>query len=158
MTQDLKLTQVVDAGALIGIEVHPVQFSEETRTAVDAAREVGCELGQIVKSLVFRAGDEPLLYLVSGANRLNLEKAKAAAGVEHLEKADAALVKEATGYSIGSTPPFGHKTELRIYMDEDLIGFHEVWAAAGRPDSVFAVDPHALASATRATVCSLGER
>ena len=158
MTQDLKLAQVLEAGADIGIEVHPVTFSQETRTAVDAAREVGCELGQIVKSLVFMAGDESLLYLVSGSNRLDVDKAKIAAGVEELDKADAATAKQATGYSIGSTPPFGHRTEMRIFMDEDLLAFDEVWAAAGRPDSVFAVDPRALAKATDATVCPLEQR
>jgi prolyl-tRNA editing enzyme YbaK/EbsC (Cys-tRNA(Pro) deacylase) len=146
---------VIEAGTRMGIEVQPVRFPHETRTAVDAARAVGCELGQIVKSLVFYAGDEPVLFLVSGANRLDIDKASTSAGVERLEKADATMAKQATGYSIGATPPFGHATHLRILMDEDLLTFDQVWAAAGRPDSVFRVDPHALASATGATVCSL---
>ena len=130
-------------------------FPGETRTAVDAARAVGCELGQIVKSLVFQAGEEPLLFLVSGHNRLDPDKAAAAANVATIEKADAAVAKTATGYSIGATPPFGHASSLRVLMDEDLLAFDEVWAAAGRPDSVFPIKPEELARATGATVCSL---
>jgi prolyl-tRNA editing enzyme YbaK/EbsC (Cys-tRNA(Pro) deacylase) len=154
---DAKLEKVIEAGAAIGIEVHPMTFSTETRTAVDAAREVGCELAQIVKSLVFQAEDEPLLFLMSGANRLDPAKAMGAAAVDTLDKADATRAKEVTGYSIGATPPFGHAHEVRVFMDEDLLAFDQVWAAAGRPDSVFAVDPHALATATGATVSALAE-
>jgi prolyl-tRNA editing enzyme YbaK/EbsC (Cys-tRNA(Pro) deacylase) len=157
MATDPRVLRIVEAGERIGIEVRPVTFTSETRTALDAAREVGCELGQIVKSLVFSAGDEPLLFLVSGANRLDVDKAIFSADVERLKKADAAMAKQATGYSIGSTPPFGHATRLRMFMDEDLLRFDQVWAAAGRPDSVFPVDPNALASATGATVCSLAD-
>ena len=155
MSQDPKIARVIEAGAAAGLDVHPVTFPQETRTAVDAAREVGCELGQIVKSLVFQAGHEPLLFLMSGANRLDTGKATAAAGVGLLTKADAARAKEATGYSIGATPPFGHAHRLRMFMDEDLLAYDEVWAAAGRPDSVFPVAPQPLASATGAVVCSL---
>jgi prolyl-tRNA editing enzyme YbaK/EbsC (Cys-tRNA(Pro) deacylase) len=155
---DAKLERVIQAGATKGIEVQPTTFSKETRTAVDAAREVGCELAQIVKSLIFQAGDEPLLFLMSGANRLDPAKAKGAADVDTLGKADATRAKEVTGFSIGATPPFGHAHEVRVFMDEDLLTFDTVWAAAGRPDSVFAVDPHALATATGATVGALAER
>jgi prolyl-tRNA editing enzyme YbaK/EbsC (Cys-tRNA(Pro) deacylase) len=154
---DAKLQRVIDAGAATGIEVRPITFSAETRTAEDAAREVGCELAQIVKSLVFQAGDEPLLFLMSGANRLDPVKAKGAAEVDTVGKADATRAKEVTGYSIGATPPFGHAHEVKVFMDQDLLAFDTVWAAAGRPDSVFAVDPHALATATRATVTLLAE-
>lgn len=152
---DPKVAQVVEAGARAGIQVRALTFPEGTRTAADAAREVGCSLDQIVKSLVFQAGEEPVLFLVSGAHRLDVGKAMAAAQVPSLDKADASLAKRATGYSIGATPPFGHATSLRIFMDEHLLDFSEVWAAAGRPDSVFPVDPRALAAATAATVCSL---
>jgi prolyl-tRNA editing enzyme YbaK/EbsC (Cys-tRNA(Pro) deacylase) len=154
---DRKLASVIAAGAKIGIEVRPRTFSQDTRTAVDAAREVGCELGQIVKSLVFQAGEEPILFLMSGANRLDLPKAMAAADVGALGKADAARAKEVTGFSIGATPPFGHAHEVRVFMDRDLLVYDTVWAAAGRPDSVFPVDPSALAAATHATICSLSE-
>jgi prolyl-tRNA editing enzyme YbaK/EbsC (Cys-tRNA(Pro) deacylase) len=154
---DPKLAAVVAAGATIGIEVRPLTFSQDTRTAVGAAREIGCELGQIVKSLVFQAGDEPLLFLMSGANRLDTAKAMSAADVDALGKADAARAKEVTGYSIGATPPFGHAHDVRVFMDQDLLTYDDVWAAAGRPDSVFPVDPRALARATGSTVCSLSE-
>jgi prolyl-tRNA editing enzyme YbaK/EbsC (Cys-tRNA(Pro) deacylase) len=154
---DPKLASVIAAGAEIDIDVQPMTFSKDTRTAVDAAREIGCGLGQIVKSLVFEAGDEPLLFLVSGVNRLDTRKAMSAADVGALDKADAARVKEVTGYSIGATPPFGHVQRFRVFMDQDLLTYDEVWAAAGRPDSVFPVDPGALASATGATVCPLSE-
>jgi prolyl-tRNA editing enzyme YbaK/EbsC (Cys-tRNA(Pro) deacylase) len=154
---DPKLASVIAAGSQIGIDVRPMTFSRDTRTAVDAAREIGCELGQIVKSLVFEAGDEPLLFLVSGVNRLDTAKAMTAAGVATLAKTDAGRAKEVTGYSIGATPPFGHTRRLRVFMDEDLLVYDEVWAAAGRPDSVFPVDPRALATAAGATVCSLSE-
>jgi prolyl-tRNA editing enzyme YbaK/EbsC (Cys-tRNA(Pro) deacylase) len=155
VTTDPKLDRVIEAGRAIGLDVRPVTFAAETRTAVDAARHVGCELAQIVKSLVFRTGEEPLLYLVSGANRLDEVKATTAAHVQSLQRADAVFAKQTTGYSIGATPPFGHLNELRIFMDEDLLAFSEVWAAAGRPDSVFPVVPQALADATGASVCSL---
>lgn len=149
------MAQVIEAGAAIGLEVQPVTFSAETRTAADAARAVGCEIGQIVKSLVFESGDEPLLFLVSGANRLDTARARGVADVATLTKADAASAKAATGYSIGATPPFGHPRTLRMFMDEDLMAYGEVWAAAGRPDSVFAIAPQPLASATGAIVCPL---
>jgi prolyl-tRNA editing enzyme YbaK/EbsC (Cys-tRNA(Pro) deacylase) len=154
---DAKLTRVVDAGRRLGIVVDPVTFSAQTRTAADAAREVGCEVGQIVKSLVFDSDEGPILLLVSGANRVDPALAAAAAGTSRVVKADAARVKEATGFSIGATPPFGHDTELAVFMDEDLLGYESVWAAAGRPDSVFEVDPHDLARATAAQPCALKE-
>jgi prolyl-tRNA editing enzyme YbaK/EbsC (Cys-tRNA(Pro) deacylase) len=149
---DPKVARVIAVGAAMGLEVRPVIFPEETRTASDAAQAVGCSLGQIVKSLVFQSGEEALLYLVSGANRVDEAKAMCLASVRALVRADAAFAKRATGFSIGATPPFGHNNALRIFMDEDLLAFEEVWAAAGRPDSVFPVTPQALASATRARV------
>jgi prolyl-tRNA editing enzyme YbaK/EbsC (Cys-tRNA(Pro) deacylase) len=149
---DGKVAAVIAAGASVGLEVHPLTFPRETRTAIDAAHAVGCELDQIVKSLVFQAGEEPLLYLVSGANRLDEAKAMELAGVGSLLRADAATAKQVTGFSIGATPPFGHATTLRVFMDEDLLVFDQVWAAAGRPDSVFPAEPRTLAAATGATV------
>jgi prolyl-tRNA editing enzyme YbaK/EbsC (Cys-tRNA(Pro) deacylase) len=154
---DPKLAAVIAAGAAAGVEVRPTTFPQDTRTAVDAAREIGCQLGQIVKSLVFHAGDEPLLFLMSGANRLDMAKAMSAADVDALGKADAGRAKEVTGYSIGATPPFGHAHDVRVFMDQDLLTYDEVWAAAGRPDSVFPVDPRSLARATGARVCALSE-
>jgi prolyl-tRNA editing enzyme YbaK/EbsC (Cys-tRNA(Pro) deacylase) len=155
---DAKIARVVEAGAAIGLHIQPVTFTRETRTAVDASKEVGCELGQIVKSLIFLGDNEPVLCLVSGADRLDEAKARAAAEVRSLRRADAEMAKQATGYSIGSTPPFGHATSLRVFMDVGLLAFDEVWAAAGRPDSVFPIDPRELAAATHASVCPLALR
>ncbi|HEX2647877.1 MAG TPA: YbaK/EbsC family protein, partial [Candidatus Dormibacteraeota bacterium] len=116
------------------------EFPQGTRTAVAAARAVGCEVGQIVKSLVFVAGGRPVVALVSGANRLDERRLGAVAG-EPVVKADAETARAATGYSIGGVPPFGHATDVPVYMDRDLMGFGVVWAAAGRPDSVFEIGP-----------------
>jgi prolyl-tRNA editing enzyme YbaK/EbsC (Cys-tRNA(Pro) deacylase) len=154
---DEKLARVVAAGAEKGLKIEPVTFATETRTAQDAADAVGCQLGQIVKSLVFDADGKPVLFLVSGGNRVDATKGAAAAGVGKLARADANAARDASGYSIGATPPLGHATALEVYMDEDLLTYDEVWAAAGRPDSVFPADPNELARAAGATVCDLKE-
>jgi prolyl-tRNA editing enzyme YbaK/EbsC (Cys-tRNA(Pro) deacylase) len=130
------------------------EFPEGTRTAVDAARAVGCELGQIVKSLVFVAGGRPVVALVSGTNRLDERRLSAVAG-EPVLKADAETVRTATGYSIGGVPPFGHATEVPVFMDRDLLGYAVVWAAAGRPDSVFEIAPGLLRELSKASVADL---
>jgi prolyl-tRNA editing enzyme YbaK/EbsC (Cys-tRNA(Pro) deacylase) len=130
------------------------QFPEGTRTAVDAARAIGCELGQIVKSLVFVAGGTPVVALVSGTNRLDERRLSAVAG-EPVLKADAQTARSATGYAIGGVPPFGHATEVPVFMDRDLLGYEVVWAAAGRPDSVFEIAPDRLRELSNATVVDL---
>jgi Cys-tRNA(Pro) deacylase len=155
---DPKIAEVVAAGRELGIEVVPLTFPAGTRTAVDAAREVGCQVGQIAKSLVFQAGDEPVLLIVSGANRVDLKAAATALGVEEVTRADADAAKLATGFSIGATPPFGHRRALQVVMDEDLLQHDQVWAAGGRPDTVFAVEPRKLAEAARATIGDIKER
>ena len=130
------------------------QFPEGTRTAQDAASAIGCAVGQIVKSLVFVAGGRPVVALVSGANRLDERRLGEAAG-EPVTKADAATARAATGYAIGGVPPFGHATEVPVYMDRDLLGYEVVWAAAGRPDSVFEIRPERLRELSNATVVDL---
>src|SRR5438270_6610565 len=110
------------------------EFPQGTRTAGDAARAVGCDVGQIVKSLVFVAGGRPVVALVSGPNRLDESRLAALAG-EPVVKADATTARSATGYAIGGVPPFGHATDVPVFMDRDLLGYPVVWAAAGRPDS-----------------------
>ena len=129
-------------------------FPEGTRTATDAARAVGCELGQIVKSLVFTAGGRPVVALVSGANRLDEDKLGALAGGA-VVKAGAELARSATGYAIGGVPPFGHATAVPVYMDEDLLRYDVVWAAAGRPDTVFQIEPARLLELSDARVADL---
>ncbi len=152
---DPKVLRVIEAGSSRNIEVRPVTFPAETRTAADAARAVGCEVGQIVKSLIFQAQGRPLLLLVSGANRVDLVKGATAAGVDRLEKAGADEARAVTGFSIGATPPFGHAHEIPVLMDADLLDFDEVWAAGGRPDTVFPVAPALLQAATRALAVDL---
>jgi prolyl-tRNA editing enzyme YbaK/EbsC (Cys-tRNA(Pro) deacylase) len=143
-------TWLADSG--VGIAVK--QFPQGTRTAGDAARAVGCELGQIVKSLVFMAGGRPVVALVSGPNRLDERKLAAVAG-EPVGKADAEAARVATGYAIGGVPPFGHAGDVPVFMDQDLLDFATVWAAAGRPDSVFEIEPGRLRELSRATVADL---
>jgi prolyl-tRNA editing enzyme YbaK/EbsC (Cys-tRNA(Pro) deacylase) len=129
-------------------------FPTGTRTASDAALAVGCELGQIVKSLVFVAGGRPVVALVSGSNRLDERRLAAIAG-EPVSKADGKTARAATGYSIGGVPPFGHATDVPVFMDRDLYGYDVVWAAAGRPDSVFEIEPARLRELSNAVVADL---
>jgi prolyl-tRNA editing enzyme YbaK/EbsC (Cys-tRNA(Pro) deacylase) len=140
------------AASELGISVR--RFPEGTRTASEAARAVGCEVGQIVKSLVFIAGERPVVALLSGANRLDENRLAAMTG-EPVRKADAESARAATGYSIGGVPPFGHASELHVYMDQDLLTYPVVWAAAGRPDSVFEINPARLRELSDATVAQL---
>jgi prolyl-tRNA editing enzyme YbaK/EbsC (Cys-tRNA(Pro) deacylase) len=125
------------------------QFPEGTRTAEDAARAIGCQVGQIVKSLVFVAGSEPFLALTSGPNRADTARLTELTGVP-VRRADAEEAREATGYAIGGTPPFGHPRPLRVFCDRDLLAYPEVWAAAGTPTSVFPIPPHDLVRASGA--------
>jgi prolyl-tRNA editing enzyme YbaK/EbsC (Cys-tRNA(Pro) deacylase) len=141
---------LVDSG--IGVSVK--QFPAGTRTAADAARAVGCDVGQIVKSLVFLAAGRPVVALVSGANRLDEARLGAAAG-EPVSKAGADVARAATGYAIGGVPPFGHATDIPVFMDRDLLGHRVVWAAAGRPDSVFEIGPERLRELSQATVADI---
>ena len=137
-----------------GLDLGVRRFPEGTRTAEDAARAVGCEVGQIVKSLLFTAGDRPVMALVSGANRLNPARLSEAAGGE-VGKARAELVRAATGYAIGGVPPFGHASELPVFMDADLRRHAVLWAAAGRPDAVFPISPDRLVELSGARVVEL---
>lgn len=139
-------------GSGLGISVR--QFPQGTRTAPDAARAVGCEVGQIVKSLVFMADGRPVVALVSGGNRVDESRFGAVAG-EPVTKADAEVARAATGYSIGGVPPFGHATDVRVFMDRDLLAYPVVWAAAGRPDSVFEIEPNRLRELSKAEVIDL---
>ncbi|TME06863.1 MAG: YbaK/EbsC family protein [Chloroflexi bacterium] len=141
---------LAESGA--GITVR--QFPQGTRTAGDAARAVGCEIGQIVKSLVFVAAGRPVVALVSGPNRLDESRLAALAG-EPVEKADANTARSATGYAIGGVPPFGHAVDVPVFMDRDLLAYAVVWAAAGRPDSVFEIAPERLRELSNAQVMDL---
>jgi prolyl-tRNA editing enzyme YbaK/EbsC (Cys-tRNA(Pro) deacylase) len=128
-------------------------FPRGTRTAQDAAAAIGCDVAQICKSLVFRlvGDDRPLLVVTSGANRVDEEAVGALAG-GRLEKADAAFVRERTGFAIGGVPPFGHAEPVETLVDEDLLAFDVVWAAAGTPTTVFPIAPPELVRMTAGRV------
>ena len=127
---------------------------DSTRTAVEAAAAVGCSVGEIAKSLVFRAGGRTVVAIMSGDNRLDPARLAAAVG-EEVRRADADFVRAATGFAIGGVPPLGHATPVDVFMDRDLFRFDEIWAAAGSPYSVFAVEPARLRDAGGATVMEL---
>jgi len=146
-----------DAAAAAGLAPDVRRFPEGTRTAEDAARAIGCDVGQIVKSLVFVAGSEPVLALTSGRNRVDPGKLAALCGAPDARKATADDVRTATGYAIGGTPPFGHHAGLRCFADPDLMGFDMVWAAAGTPDSVFPIVPLELLRVAGAHVAPFTE-
>src|SRR5690606_22402730 len=124
-----------------------------TRTAAEAATAVGCSVGEIVKSLVFRGRESgsPYLLLVSGANRVNEDAVTSQIG-EPLDRPDAAFVRTVTGFAIGGIPPFGHAATLPTFLDRDLLAHPAVWAAAGTPHALFRIDPAALREAVAAHV------
>lgn len=147
--------RVADAAAALGLEVELQEFPEGTRTAEDAARAIGVEVGQIVKSLVFTLDGQVVMALVSGRNRLDEARLAATLGGTTVGRADANGVRAATGYAIGGVPPFGHPAPLPTAIDEDLLGYDEVWAAAGTPRDVFAISPADLVRLTGGTVAPL---
>lgn len=135
--------------------MEPREFPTGTRTAADAASAIGAELGQIVKSLVFIVDGSPVIALVSGANRLDEAKLARSATGSRAVQADAGAARRATGYSIGGVPPFGHVRTLPVYVDEDLLGYDELWAAGGTADVNFAITPVQLVGVTDGKVCEL---
>jgi Cys-tRNA(Pro) deacylase len=149
---------VVDAGRILGLTVKPREFSDSTRTAADAALAIGVDLGQIVKTLVFCVDGEVVVALVCGDNQLDEGKLAEAAGGERAWREDAETVRDATGFPIGGVPPFGHREPLRVFVDEDLLQFEELWAAAGTPHVNFALTPDALVRATGGQICTLRRR
>ena len=147
--------RVVQAAKERGLEITTRRFPEGTKTAQDAANAIGVSLGQIVKSLVFAVDGEIVMALVSGANQLDEKKLAQATGGLKCSRVDADAVREATGFPIGGVPPLGLATQLRIFIDPDLMQYDEVWAAAGTWNDVFAVSPRELATATAGVVVDL---
>ncbi len=140
-----------------GLPGEVVEFEITTRTAADAAAAIGCQLGQIVKSLIFRtAEDEAVIVLTSGSNRVDEALVAKATGAA-LGKADADFVRTLTGYAIGGVPPFGYQHPAHTYIDEDLLRYPEVWAAAGTPHAVFPLPPDALVHISGGTVIKVHE-
>lgn len=129
----------------LGLSLHVVELPESTRTAQEAAAAVGCQVGQIVKSLIFK-GDEshrPYLVLVSGKNRADLDLLSGICG-ESVRFADPDFVRAKTGFAIGGVPPLGHEGQITAIIDQDLLEYDEIWAAAGTPNAVFRLSPHEL--------------
>lgn len=149
---------VQDALSAKGIRTRVLELQESTRTAQQAAQTIGCEVGQIIKSLVFRTqqSNQPILALVSGANRVN-EKLLATVIGEPIEKASAEYVREVTGYAIGGIPPLGHRQIIKTIIDEDLLDYKELWAAAGTPFAVFNIKTSDLNTLTNGEVVKIKE-
>lgn len=133
-----------------------IERAQSTRSAAEAAAAVGCTVGQIAKSIVFRAkgSGRAILVVASGPNRVN-EKAIEALIGEKLGKADADYVRDRTGFVIGGVPPLGHATRLETFIDQDLAAFPEIWAAAGTPNAVFKLTPDELRRMTGGQVVSI---
>jgi prolyl-tRNA editing enzyme YbaK/EbsC (Cys-tRNA(Pro) deacylase) len=158
MTQELsssaqKVQQVLD---VLGMRLQVVELPASTRTAIEAAQAVGCQVGQIVKSLVFKAkrSERPILVIASGQNRVDEKRIEALIG-EPLGKADADFVRQRTGFVIGGVPPVGHLEKLETFIDQDLLQFDVLWAAAGTPHAVFQLKPSELLQITGGQVTDL---
>lgn len=145
--------KVQQALASMGFTLQVVELPDSTRTAMEAAQAVGCQVGQIVKSLVFKAkrSERPILVVASGANRVNEKIIEALIG-EPLGKADADFVRQHTGFAIGGVPPVGHTEPVETFVDEDLLQYSEIWAAAGTPNAVFRLAPPDLVRMTAGQV------
>ena len=135
------VVRVMEAARERGLEITTNRFPEGTKTAADAAAAIGVSVGQIVKSLVFGVDTEIVMALVSGSNQLDEKKLALAAGGAKCSRVDADAVRAATGYPIGGVPPFGHTTQLRVFVDPDLLQYDEVWAAAGTWNDNFGAAP-----------------
>lgn len=141
-----KVQQALQA---LGMTLQVVELPDSTRTAIEAAQAVGCQVGQIVKSLVFKTkrSQRALLVIASGSNRVDEKLIEARIG-EPLGKADAEFVRQQTGFAIGGVPPLGHASPLLTFIDQDLLQYERVWAAAGTPHAVFELNPADLARMT----------
>ncbi|NHN40426.1 YbaK/EbsC family protein [Halorubellus sp. JP-L1] len=145
-----------------GLDLETTEFPEGTKTAEDAAAAVGCEVAQIASSIVLVAGDQPVVVVTSGANRVSFAKLAAERGVDEsdVRMGDADEVRKATGYAIGGVPPFCHHGDdgpVPTYLDETLTEFDTVWAAAGTPEAVFPIDPDELRECADAVVLDVAE-
>jgi len=148
--------RVQDALARLGFTLAVVELPQSTRTAAEAATAVGCGVGQIVKSLIFRgaSSDRAILVLASGSNKVD-EAAVAALLGEPLAKADANFVRARTGFAIGGVSPVGHLEPMPTFIDEDLLAYDSLWAAAGTPNAVFKLAPKELVSMSQGQVARI---
>ena len=145
--------KVQDALRALGFDLTVIEHGKSTRTAQEAADRVGVKLGQIVKSLIFngKVSGKPILVLTSGANRVDEKQIRAYAG-EKIGRADPDFVREVTGYAIGGVPPIAHVQEMETYLDEDLMQYDVIWAAAGTPNAVFELTPGDLQKMTKGKI------
>ncbi|HET8569763.1 MAG TPA: YbaK/EbsC family protein [Candidatus Limnocylindria bacterium] len=141
-----------------GAQIEVRRFAGTTRTAADAAREIGCDVAAIVKSLVFHADGEPVVVLCSGADRVDEARLAAAVGARGVRRATAEEARAATGFPIGGVAPFGHLRPVRVVADRALLAHLTVWAAAGLPDAVFPVAPADLVRLAGADVADVATR
>ena len=135
------VVRVKEAATAAGLIIETRKFPEGTKTAQDAANAIGVGVGQIVKSLVFGVDGEIVMALISGSNQLDEKKLATAAGGAKCKRVDADAVRATTGFPIGGVPPFGHSTQLRVFVDPDLLQYDEVWAAAGTWNDNFGAAP-----------------
>ena len=144
--------------AVLGEDFEVLEFETSTRTAAEAAAAIGCTVGQIAKSLIFRAVDSgrPVLAIASGSVRVDEARLSEILG-EDIGRADAAFVREQTGYAIGGVPPVGHRSQAVIFIDETLLTFDTIWAAGGTPNAVFRLKPDDLVRLTGGTVTAIAE-
>ncbi|MEV6168308.1 YbaK/EbsC family protein [Streptomyces sp. NPDC051954] len=134
------------------------RFPDATRTAAEAAASIGCELSQICKSLIFAADGVPVLVLMDGASRVDVELVRQELGVEKVTRAKVDVVRETTGYAIGGVPPFGHRMKTRVLADRSLLDHDIVWAAAGTPHAVFPMEPKTLIAHAGGTLVDVREQ
>lgn len=151
----LKVQQALIA---IGMQLEVIELPDSTRTSLEAAQALGCQVGQIAKSIIFQAipSQRPILVIASGSNRVN-EKVIAALIGEVIGKADADYVRNHTGFVIGGVPPVGHTERLETFIDQDLLQYREIWAAAGTPHAVFRLTPDDLLRMTGGLVIKITE-
>lgn len=140
-----------------GIPFEVREFPEGTRTSRDAANALGCDIGQIAKSIVFSCNGQAILVIASGPNRVDTAKIEKEVGDGPVEMMAPDEVRRVTGFVIGGVPPFGHRTELRKFIDEDLLRHDVLWTAAGTPRSVFSISPRDLVRITGGKVMNVRE-
>jgi prolyl-tRNA editing enzyme YbaK/EbsC (Cys-tRNA(Pro) deacylase) len=157
-TLNPSVLKVQEALQFLGFDCKVIEFLKSTRTSAEAAARVGCQIGQIVKSLIFRGhtSSKPVLVLTSGANRVDENLISQYAG-ESIGHADAEFVRTTTGFVIGGVPPVGHDQPLETYLDEDLLQYAKIWASAGTPNTVFEMTPAELEKMTGGKVVRVKE-
>ncbi|MCL6732971.1 YbaK/EbsC family protein [Streptomyces neyagawaensis] len=153
-----RFAEALDTLGLTELRTRIRRFPDATRTAAEAAAAIGCELSEICKSLVFAADGVPVVVLMDGASRVDVELVRRELGAEKVTRAKADVVRETTGYAIGGVPPFGHRTRTRVLADRSLLDHAVVWAAAGTPYTVFPMAPDALIAQAGATPVDVREQ